>query len=139
MGPLYPHLLAPDYGARSKTLAERHLSSLPPSARVLLWEDYDPALLWYAHRRVTIYTADERFYSLQMSVDMMRRSGAVVWADEAARDALVQSPESLAFVAPVERSHLLESWSKHASLSRPVRLVRDPELGRLIALWGALP
>jgi len=138
MGPLYPHLLAPDYGARSSRLAQRHLSSLPQEARVVIWEDYDPATLWYADRPGSFYSADERFYSLQMSIDMMRRSGAIVWADDTARDALMASEETVAFVAPSARSSLLESWSEFASQRRRVHLVRDRELDRVIAIWGAL-
>ena len=136
LGPLYPHLLDPDYGSRSANLVERHLTSMPEEARLVIWEDYDPATVWYAGRPAAFYSADERFYSAQMSVDMMRRSGAVVWADHGARDALVASDGPIYFVAPIARSRLLENWSEHASLSRRVRFVRDPEIDRLVAIWG---
>jgi 4-amino-4-deoxy-L-arabinose transferase-like glycosyltransferase len=136
MGPLYPHLLAPDYGSRSATIASRHLASMPEDAHLGLWEDYDPATPWYAGRPATIYTADERFYSVQMSVDMMRKSGSVVWADEEVRDALIASDGPKAFVAPMGRSAQLVRWSEVASLRRRVKLVRDPDLDRLVAIWG---
>jgi hypothetical protein len=136
IGPLYPHLLAPDYGSRSANLVERHLKSMPEEARLVLWEDYDPATIWYVGRPAAFYSADERFYSAQMSVDMMRRSGAVVWADESARDALIMEDAPVYFVAPLERSALLVSWSEYASLSRIVRFVRDPEIDRMVAIWG---
>jgi 4-amino-4-deoxy-L-arabinose transferase-like glycosyltransferase len=136
MGPLYPHFLAPDYGSRSAQIAARHLASMPQDAHLGLWEDYDPATSWYAGRPATIYTSDERFYSLQMSVDMMRRSGLVVWADDGVRDALIASEGPKAFVAPLERSAQLVRWSEVASLHRRVKFVRDPDLGRLIAIWG---
>ena len=136
VGPLYPHLISPDYGSRSAALVERHLNSMPEDARLILWEDYDPATIWYADKSAAFYSADERFYSAQMSVDMMRRSGAVVWADERARDALIQSEEPVYFVAPTERSALLVTWSELASVQRRVRFVRDPEIDRMIAIWG---
>jgi len=136
MGPLYPHILAPDYGARSANVVERHLKSMPQEARLVIWEDYDPATIWYAGRSAAFYSADERFYSAQMSVDMMRRSGVVVWADDRARDALVTTKDPVYFVAPLERSALLVSWSEYASLNRRVSFVRDPEIGRMIAIWG---
>ena len=136
VGPLYPHLLAPDYGARSAKLVERHLNSMPEDARLIIWEDYDPATIWYADKSAAFYSADERFYSAQMSVDMMRRSGAVVWADQRSRDALINAVEPIYFVAPLERSALLVHWSEHASVHRRVRFVRDPEIDRMVAIWG---
>ena len=136
VGPLYPHLLDPDYGARSTRLVERHLNTMPEEARLILWEAYDPATIWYAEKSAAFYSADERFYSAQMSVDMMRRSGAVVWADERARDALIEDEDPIYFVAPLERSDLLVRWSEHASVQRRVRFVRDPEIGRMVAIWG---
>ena len=136
MGPLYPHLLAPDYGSRSATLVDRHLNTMPEDARLVIWEDYDPATIWYADKPAEFYSADERFYSAQMSVDMMRRSGAVVWADDLARDALIAAEEPIYFVAPAERSALLVRWSEHASVRRRVKFVRDPEIERMVAIWG---
>lgn len=136
VGPLYPHLLAPDYGSRSATLVERHLNSMPEDARLILWEDYDPATIWYGQKRAAFYSADERFYSAQMSVDMMRRSQAVVWADDRARDALIESDAPIYFVAPLDRSALLVRWSEIASVSRHVRFVRDSEIDRMVAIWG---
>ena len=109
---------------------------MPEDARLILWEDYDPATIWYAEKSAAFYSADERFYSAQMSVDMMRRSGAVVWADERAREALIAAEDPIYFVAPLERSDLLVRWSEHASVKRRVRFVRDPEIGRMVAIWG---
>ncbi|MEC9071890.1 MAG: glycosyltransferase family 39 protein, partial [Myxococcota bacterium] len=107
-GPL-DHLTNPDYSPSARTVAERHLLGLPPEQTIVLWESYDPALFWYAQRAGEIWSEDEGFYEAQQSVDMMRRSGTVIRADQQRFRALTDEGD-VVVVVPEHRRHTFDSW-----------------------------
>ncbi len=123
-GPLDPHVLAPDYSRWSKAVATQHLRDLPPSSRAIVWEAYDPAVTWYADRPVRMWTSDERFFAIQQSIDMMRRSEAVVWASDAAMGELVSGGPDVVIVLPrPEAAATLAPWLRRVALQRQVVLL----------------
>ena len=111
LGPLDPTLLRPDFAPMSRTLG-LSLREIPEDARIISWEDYDPALTWYADRPVRIWTQSESMAAAQNSVDMMRRTQAVTFATPERMNALAQSPESIFLVAPRERAGGLIGWAQ---------------------------
>lgn len=121
-GPLTPHITAPDYAPESRALGEALAPVTPPDARLIIWEDYDPALIWYARRPATIWTEQPRIYELHRSIDMMRRADAVVLADADAQRSLIASPEPIVLVAPLERAAGLEALAQAALATRKVEL-----------------
>lgn len=138
-GPLEPHLTAPDYSASTRRVVAQYVDPLPPDARVVLWEDYDPAMVWHADRPARIWTRHEGFYAVQQSVDMMGRSGAVVWADGDAVDALMASPEPILAIAPAERAAALKTLAGRASSLRRVTVTTDPSTERVIVHMDRRP
>ncbi|MEZ4265218.1 MAG: glycosyltransferase family 39 protein [Myxococcota bacterium] len=122
LGPLSPHIIRPDYAPESRALGEALGPMLPPDARLLIWEDYDPALIWYAGRPAKIWTEQQPIYDLHRSIDMMRRADAVVLADEDAKRLLIESPEPIVAVAPLERAAGLDALAQRALTTRRVEL-----------------
>ena len=109
VGPLDPTLLRPDFAPTSKLLG-LSLRSVPDDTRVISWEDYDPALTWYADRPVRIWTQSESMAAVQNSVDMMRRAEAVTFATPERMDDLAHSPDAIFLIAPKSRAGGLMSW-----------------------------
>ena len=143
-GPLDPHLTDPDYSRWTREVSERHLRALPAETELVVWEAYDPAVTWYARRPARLWTADQRFYDVQQSVDMMRRSAAVVWASDAALEHLIAMPGPVVFVAPrAEAVASLVPWLRRASAKRRVRIlegtVSEPRVVMLAAAAGGAP
>jgi 4-amino-4-deoxy-L-arabinose transferase-like glycosyltransferase len=122
IGPLTPHLTHPDYAPESRALGEALGPVLPSDARLVIWEDYDPALIWYAGRPAKIWTEQPAIYDLHRSIDMMRRADAVVLADEKAKRDLIDSPEPIVAVAPLERAAGLDALAQQALVTRRVEL-----------------
>lgn len=108
-GPLDPTLLRPDFAPTSKVLG-LSLRSIPDEAQVISWEDYDPALTWYADRPVRIWTQSESMAAAQLSVDMMRRADAVVLATPERLNELSRAPQEIFLVAPKVRAGGLMAW-----------------------------
>ncbi len=121
-GPLSPHITHPDYAPESRALGEALGPVMPPDARLVIWEDYDPALIWYAGRPAKIWTEQRGIYDMYRSIDMMRRADAVVFADEEAQRGLIDSPEPIVLVAPLERAAGLDALAQHALVTRRVEL-----------------
>ena len=107
MGPLV-HVLAPDYGARSRSVAEAIRQSPAAEGDLVLWESYDPALLWYAERPGQIWARDPGFLEAQRSVDMMQRSGIIHEGDRASFQGAVDSGRPLVMVVPHGRRASME-------------------------------
>lgn len=138
-GPLHPHLTRPDYAPGAEHLGRGPLADLPPEATLVVWEDYDPALIWYADHPARIWTQHERFWSLQQSVAMMRRAEAVVRAEEEAMEELIRRRGPVIVVAPLARDEGLEPWIRRARQRRRVDDRRYPEHGRRVVRLGAEP
>jgi 4-amino-4-deoxy-L-arabinose transferase-like glycosyltransferase len=109
VGPLTPTLLRPDFAPTSKLLGVS-LRSAPEGAEVICWEDYDPALTWYAERPIRLWTQSESMAAVQNSVDMMRRTEAVIFATPERLHALGQSAPPIFVVAPRARALGLFRW-----------------------------
>lgn len=139
IGPVDPHLLDPDYGRHDRLLAEGPLHDLPADVRLVVWEDYDPGLVFSTGRPAQIWTAHEGFHSLQQSIDMMRRTGAVVWASPEAKARLARSPEPVVLVAPGERSAGLLAFAGEARAHRSVAVETFEPTGHRIVRLGPLP
>ncbi|MCB9727612.1 MAG: glycosyltransferase family 39 protein [Deltaproteobacteria bacterium] len=122
VGPLSPHILRPDYAPESRALGEALGPAMPPDARLIIWEDYDPALIWYAARPARLWTEQPAIYALHRSIDMMRRADAVVLADADARRALIDAPEPIVAVAPLERASGLDALAREALPRRRVEV-----------------
>ncbi len=108
-GPLDPTLLRPDFAPSSKSVGAS-LSVVPEEAEVISWEDYDPAMMWYAKRPIRIWTQSESMATAQNSIDMMRRAEAVVLATPARLQTLGQERHTIFLVAPKERASGLLRW-----------------------------
>jgi len=109
LGPLDPTLLRPDFAPSSKALGAS-LSLAPEDAEIISWEDYDPAMMWYAKRPIRIWTQSESMARAQNSIDMMRRSKAVVFATPERLKALGEKANPIFVVAPKERASGLLRW-----------------------------
>lgn len=134
-GPLKPHIIHPDYAPESRALGEALGPVMPPDSRLIIWEDYDPALIWYADRPAMIWTEQPTIYAMYRSIDMMRRADAVVLADAHAKQALIDSPEPIVAVAPLERAEGLDALAQQALVSRRVELAEAA--GHRIVRLGA--
>jgi 4-amino-4-deoxy-L-arabinose transferase-like glycosyltransferase len=137
-GPLDPHLRDPDYGKNDRLLAAGPLRDLPEDAELVVWEDYDPGLVFATGRPARIWTAHEGFYAIQSSIDMMRRSGAVVFASPEARARLARTPAPVVLVAPGERSAGLLAFAEEARKVRAVEVGSFAETGHRIVRLAAL-
>jgi hypothetical protein len=104
----FVHIAEPDYSPQSRSVAERVIKPLPLSTRFVVWESYDPAMFYYGGRGGEIWTSDPRFYEIQQSVHMMRRSQVVKWADASTIDALVKDPRTTVIVSPKAREASLQ-------------------------------
>lgn len=119
MGPL-PHLIAPDYAPASRRIGREIVAASAPQTRLVIWEDYDTALIWYGERRGRIWTADAGFYQVQQSIDMMRRAQAVVRVTPEAVAALLADPSPVVAVAPASRAQGLAGLARAAAADRAV-------------------
>lgn len=138
MGPLDPILLDPDFAPDSRAVAERQLAPAPADAELVIWEDYDPAAIWYSRRAPRIWTSNEGFWAVQQSIDMMRRTGAVVWADRAARDRLLAAPEGSVVVVPRQRADSLAHWVDRVVLTRDVTVDEATSRMHRVLVLGAV-
>jgi 4-amino-4-deoxy-L-arabinose transferase-like glycosyltransferase len=118
-GPL-PHLLDPDYAPASRRVGREVVAASAPDTRLVIWEDYDPALIWYGERRGRLWTADAGFYQVQQSIDMMRRAQAVVRVTPEAVAALLADPAPVVAVAPATRAAGLSGLAQAAAADRAV-------------------
>ena len=109
VGPLDPTLTRPNFAPESKRLG-LSLAALPEEATIITWEDYDPALIWYAKRPIRIWTQSETMAAVQNSIDMMRRAEAVVLATPERLAALAESDELIVIAAPRQRAQGLLQW-----------------------------
>ncbi|MGM0577212.1 MAG: ArnT family glycosyltransferase [Myxococcota bacterium] len=131
-GPLVPHLTDPDYSATSRRLGQGPLADLPADTRLVVWESYDPALVWYADHPARIWTRSRRFWEVQRAVDMMRRADAVRLATPEALADLARNPGPVVIVAPSDRTAGLDAWLATVAEERSVASRDLPGMGRRI-------
>ncbi len=138
MGPLDPILLDPSFAPDSRAVAERHMVLAPPDARLVVWEDYDPAVVWYSRRDVRFWTANKGFWDAQQSIDMMRRTGAVVWAGVEQLDELAHAPRGSVVAVPRQRAEGLEPWLQQVQSFRDVTIDEATSRAHRVVLLGAV-
>lgn len=106
-----------------KRLAQRHITEAPPDTRVICVNEYAPSLFYYGEKRGEIITDSERFYAIQQSIDMMRRSGVVHLASKATLRELLSEKRPMIIVAP------------HIAFSDPLQEARANRRSRLLLGW----
>ena len=136
VGPLEPTLTRPNFAPSSKTLG-LSLRGLDEDATIISWEDYDPALIWYAERPIQIWTQSEAMANAQNSVDMMRRTKAVTLATPERLEALGKREELIFIVAPRERAQGLLHWMQRQT-HRSVALDAESSASHLLVRLGPM-
>jgi hypothetical protein len=104
-----------------RVLAETYVHPSPPDTRIIAFNEYAPAFFYYGERFGEIWTDSERFYSIQQSIDMMRRSGIVHMATDEALNELRQETRGMILVAPHRRMESQEEETQENPRSRVLK------------------
>jgi 4-amino-4-deoxy-L-arabinose transferase-like glycosyltransferase len=88
------------YRPELRVLAEAYVLPSPPETRIVAFNEYAPAFFYYGEKVGEIWTDSERFYSIQQSIDMMRRSGIVHMATDEGLNELRQETRGMILIAP---------------------------------------
>ena len=88
------------YRPELRTLAEKHILASSENIRLIVFNDYAPALYYYGEREGELWTDSQRFYDIQQSIDMMKRSGIVYLADEKNLSKIREETRPMLLMAP---------------------------------------
>ena len=88
------------YRPELRKLAEKHILPSSQNIRLIVFNDYAPALYYYGERKGELWTDSQRFYDIQQSIDMMKRSGIVHLADKKNLSKIREETRPMLLMAP---------------------------------------
>jgi len=109
------------YQPELRHLAKKFVEPLPIDARLIVFNEYAPALYYYGQREGELWTDSERFYAIQQSIDMMRRSEIVHQATSQKLTSLRNDNRAMILIAPHARMDSMAEEVKNNPMSQVLR------------------